>query len=58
MMLSLIHIFSGQVEITVGETVYRLSKGDSICFDADVPHAYRNPGTEMTELSMLIFYHK
>ena len=53
-----ITVFSGQVEITVGETVYRLSKGDSIRFDADVPHAYRNPGTEMTELSMLIFYHK
>ncbi|MEI3348756.1 MAG: cupin domain-containing protein [Dysosmobacter sp.] len=36
---------------------FLLSKGDSIRFYADVPHGYRNPGTEPAELSMLIFYH-
>lgn len=49
-------VFCGQVEITVAEEQFVLSKGDSIQFYADVPHAYRNLGTETAELSMLIFY--
>ena len=32
------------------------SQGDSIRFDADVPHGYRNPGREKAALSMLIYY--
>lgn len=51
-----ITVFAGSVEITVAEETFRLSKGDSIRFDADVSHAYRNTGTETAELSMLIFY--
>lgn len=51
-----ITVFSGQAEITVAEETYCLSKGDSIRFYADVPHAYRNPGLEAVELSMLIYY--
>ena len=51
-----ITVFAGSVEITAaGETVL-LSKGDSIRFRADAPHAYRNPGGETAELSMLICY--
>lgn len=38
-----------------GET-YRLRTGDSLRFPADQPHRYRNPGTEETQLSMLIWY--
>ena len=30
--------------------------GDSLRFPADQPHRYRNPGTEETQLSMLIWY--
>lgn len=52
-----ITVFCGQVEIHVAEESFLLSKGDSIRFYADVPHGYRNPGTEPAELSMLIFYH-
>ena len=52
-----ITVFRGQVEISVAEERFLLSKGDSIRFYADVPHGYRNPGTEPAELSMLIFYH-
>ena len=29
---------------------------DSLRFPADQPHRYRNPGTEETQLSMLIWY--
>lgn len=51
-----ITVFAGQVKITAAENEIRLSKGDSIRFSADVPHAYQNIGTETVELSMLIYY--
>ena len=56
--LEYITVFAGQVEIAVEEERFQLSKGDSIRFGADVPHAYRNAGTEAAELSMLIYYCK
>lgn len=51
-----ITLFSGTAEIQVEEETFSLAKGDSIRFRADVPHSYRNPGDETTELSMLIYY--
>lgn len=51
-----ITVFSGQVEIAVGDECFRLSKGDSIRFAANVPHGYRNIGAGRAELSMLIYY--
>lgn len=53
-----ITVFSGQVEIGVGKEMFSLGKGDSIRFDASVPHLYRNSGGETVELSMLIYYRK
>ena len=53
-----ITVFSGSAEIRVGEAVYTLAKGDSIRFRVDVPHGYRNPGTDTAELSMLIYYNR
>ena len=53
-----ITVFAGQAEITVEGEKFRLAKGDSIRFCADVPHAYQNPGEETAELSMLIYYGK
>lgn len=51
-----ITVFAGAVEITVDGEEIPLSAGDSVRFCADVPHAYRNSGTETAELSMLIYY--
>lgn len=53
-----ITVFAGQVEVVVDGTVYRLEKGDSIRFNADVPHSYSNTGTGEAELSMLIYYNR
>lgn len=53
-----ITVFAGEVEIMVGDEQFQISKGDSIRFSANVPHAYRNIGSEIAELSMLIFYRK
>ena len=52
------YIFAGQVEITVADESFQLSKGDSIRFYANVPHSYRNMGIESAELSMLIYYNR
>ena len=52
----LITVFSGRVEIGVGEETFLLETGDSIRFRADVPHSYRNCGTESVQLSMIIYY--
>lgn len=51
-----ITVFAGEVEIVVANKSFCLSKGDSIRFAANVPHAYRNVGGEIAELSLLIFY--
>lgn len=51
-----ITVFSGRVEICAGEDSFLLSKGDSIRFAADQPHAYKNAGEDTAELSMIIYY--
>ena len=53
-----ITVFAGQVEIQVADARYQLHKGDSIRFFADVPHAYKNTGSDTAELSMLIYYNR
>lgn len=51
-----ITVFAGQVEITVADERFKLERGDSIRFCSDLPHAYKNPGGDRAELSMLIYY--
>ena len=51
-----ITVFAGCAEITAGDEVFLLRRGDSIRFRADVEHGYHNPGAEDAELSMLIRY--
>ena len=51
-----ITVFAGNVEIAAAERRFALATGDSIRFLADVPHSYRNPGTEEARLSMILYY--
>lgn len=39
------YVLEGTVELTIDESVYELSTGDSFCFRSDRPHSYRNTGT-------------
>lgn len=39
-------LLEGALDVTVGFTTYRLQPGDSIAFDASVPHQLSNPGPE------------
>lgn len=49
-------VFQGTLEITVAGEVFRLEKGDSLRFRADVAHGYRNAGPGEASMSMLIYY--
>lgn len=46
----------GAVEIVTGDGAHRLDAGDSILFDADVPHAYRNIGDGEAVLYLVMTY--
>jgi transcriptional regulator with XRE-family HTH domain len=39
-------LLQGILDVTVGFTTYRLKPGDSIAFDASMPHRLSNPGPE------------
>ena len=42
--------------MTVGERTHRSARGDAILFEADVPHAYRNPGEVETVMYLVMTY--
>ena len=49
-------VSSGSLELTVGADRHRLGPGDAILFQADVPHAYRNPGDTLTTMYLVMTY--
>ncbi|BCB02525.1 helix-turn-helix domain-containing protein [Bacillus sp. KH172YL63] len=49
-------VFSGTLRLTVQGKEHMLETGDSIKFKADYAHTYLNPGSELTRLSMVIYY--
>lgn len=49
-------VVTGVVEISLEGERHRLEKGDSIVFEADVPHAYRNPGEEEALMYLVMTY--
>lgn len=51
-----ITVFEGEVEIIAGTETFRLKKGDSLRFKADIDHSYRNIGIVTAHLSMIIYY--
>ncbi len=40
------YVLSGELELTVGDEVFRLHPGESMGFDSMIPHVLRNPGPE------------
>lgn len=39
-------VTSGELEIVIDSSAYRLRAGDSVAFRSTMPHAFRNPGAE------------
>lgn len=51
-----ITVFSGELEVAVSGELLRAKSGDALRFSADAPHSYRNIGSALCRLSMLIYY--
>jgi transcriptional regulator with XRE-family HTH domain len=49
-------VTQGVVEIDAGGETHRLEAGDSILFEADSPHAYRNPGRGDAVMYLVMTY--
>jgi mannose-6-phosphate isomerase-like protein (cupin superfamily) len=49
-------VTQGTVEIDVAGDTHRLEAGDSILFEADTPHAYRNPGRGEAVMYLVMTY--
>lgn len=49
-------VTQGTVEIEAGGETHRLEAGDSILFEADSPHAYRNPGKSDAVMYLVMTY--
>ena len=53
-----ITVFSGELEVQVSGSTLVAKEGDALRFQADVPHLYRNTGSELCRVSMVIHYPK
>jgi transcriptional regulator with XRE-family HTH domain len=49
-------VTAGSLEIDVAGDTHRLETGDSILFEADTPHAYRNPGQVEAVMYLVMTY--
>ena len=55
--VEILFVAQGSLEVTVGrEQGHLVGKGDSICFPADLPHAYRNLTAEPATLYLVMTY--
>ena len=50
-----ITVFEGRIAIYVEGQTFSVEKGESIRFQADNPHSYRNTGTEKAVLHMILY---
>ncbi|MCK8678537.1 helix-turn-helix domain-containing protein [Streptomyces lichenis] len=48
----LLHVTSGELTLLVDGVAHRVPAGASACFESDVPHAYRNEGTETVRMTL------
>jgi transcriptional regulator with XRE-family HTH domain len=51
-----IYVSKGKFKLTVNDTTYELSEGDSIKFHADKAHEYRNDSGKLCTLHTVIYY--
>jgi mannose-6-phosphate isomerase-like protein (cupin superfamily) len=49
-------VLTGTLRIQVGDQVSELNAGDSVYFEADVPHSYENPGRVEARYFNVIVY--
>ena len=52
--VEVLYVLSGELVVTVGDVTHALRTGDTILFDALVPHRYANTGAEPTRFVMSV----
>jgi transcriptional regulator with XRE-family HTH domain len=52
--VEVLHVLDGELTVTVGDAVHRIRAGDSLLFDAVLPHSYANPGVEANRFVMSV----
>lgn len=52
--VELLHVTAGELTLIVDGSSYRVPAGGSASFEAHHPHAYRNDGSEPTEVTMAV----
>ncbi len=50
-----VYVLKGKIEVTVGEHVNKLKKGDSLHFNSGISHHMRNVGDKKAELIVVIY---
>lgn len=54
----LVVVLSGALRMTVGDRTDELAAGDSVVFDANLPHVYENPGNAEARYHDVIIYRR
>lgn len=50
-----VYVLRGEVEIKVGEDLHTMKRGESLHFEASIPHHLRNPSVQKTELIVVLY---
>ncbi len=50
-----VYVLEGKIEITVGENINRLKKGETLHFNSGIRHKMKNIGNEKAELIVVIY---
>jgi electron transfer flavoprotein alpha subunit len=50
-----VFVLRGEVEIKVGEDLHAMKRGESLHFEASIPHHLRNPSAQKTELIVVLY---
>jgi quercetin dioxygenase-like cupin family protein len=50
-----VYVLRGEVEIKVGEDLHAMKRGESLHFEASIPHHLRNPSPQKTELIVVLY---
>jgi transcriptional regulator with XRE-family HTH domain/quercetin dioxygenase-like cupin family protein len=51
-----LYVLQGELEAVVGFDTLRLSEGDSLAFDPETPHHYRNPSNETVRVLSVVVH--
>jgi transcriptional regulator with XRE-family HTH domain len=54
----LVVVLTGSLRMTVGDNTDELAAGDSVVFDANLPHVYENPGSAEARYHDVIIYRR